>query len=228
VLDCAPGAELLAVGKRSGRAMANQAWINRALVAGAQRHPVVVRLKGGDPTVFGRLDEEIDALEASGIRWEIVPGVTAAAAAAAAAGVSLTRGGVARRVAIVTPRLGHGEDEQAALEWSRGLNPSGTVVLYMAGAMAGTCARVLLGREFDPATPVVVVRGASWREQSVERLSLATLAATGLSVDERPVVVLVGHALRWRTDLALAHQVLALPPSVGNVPEVLRISGARS
>jgi uroporphyrin-III C-methyltransferase len=209
VLDWAPAADLIAVGKRCDGAAAEQVWIDRALVDAARRHAVVVRLKGGDPTVFGRLDEEIDALEAAGIDWEIVPGITAAGAAAAAAGHSLTRRGIARRLDIVTPRIGRGAPgEEGDAGWLEGLSPSGTVVLYMAGRVAGRCARALTARGFPPDTPAVAVRAASWAGQAIERTTLAALAAGGLSVDDRPVVLLVGRAVTdRRAHLAAQRQI---------------------
>src|SRR5258705_2357235 len=97
------------VGKRSGRLSTAQSFINKRLVDAARKHRVVVRLKGGDPTLFGRAQEEIAALNAAGIAFEVVPGVTAALAAAAEAGVSLTQRGIARSITFVTPRVGEGE-----------------------------------------------------------------------------------------------------------------------
>ncbi len=216
VLEWAPAADLIAVGKRCDGASAEQAWIDRALIDAARRHAVVVRLKGGDPTVFGRLDEEIDALDAAGIDWEIVPGVTAAGAAAAAAGHSLTRRGVARRLDIVTPRVGRGEpgyDGDAGAGWADGLSPSGTVVLYMAGRVAGRCARTLCARGFPADTPAVAVRAASWAGQSVERTTLGALAVSGLEVDDRPVVLLVGRAMADRGAIAPARRQLPVCPT---------------
>jgi len=199
LLDWAPGARLIDAGKRCEGRASTQTDINTALLECAASYRQVVRLKGGDPTVFGRLDEEIDALDAAGIEWEIVPGITAASAAAAAAGHSLTRRGVARRVDIVTPRLGRGEDPAESDGWAEGLNPQGTVVLYMAGRIAARCSATLMGRGFAPDTPVIAVRAASWPGQSVERATLGQLASDGLMPDERPVVLMVGHALASRT-----------------------------
>jgi len=240
LLDWAPGAQRIAVGKRCDGVSAEQAWIDRALVDAARRHAVVVRLKGGDPTVFGRLDEEIDALDAAGITWEIVPGITAASAAAAAAGHSLTRRGVARRLHVVTPRVGRGERGHSGATarrggpsdrlrdgaddhgvdadptagdagWADGLTPDGTVVLYMAGRIAGRCARTLLARGFAPELPVVAVRAASWPDQITERSTLSAVAAGGLSVDTRPVVLLIGRAVEARQSAALATSLHAGP-----------------
>src|SRR5258707_1225601 len=102
-------ARKILVGKRSGRHSTAQSFINKQLVDAARKHGVVVRLKGGDPLLFGRAQEEIDALRRAGIDFEIVPGVTAATAAGAELGVSLTRRALARHVAFVTPPAGQGE-----------------------------------------------------------------------------------------------------------------------
>jgi len=207
LLEWAPAALRIPVGKRCDRVSAEQAWIGRALVDAARRHRVVVRLKGGDPAVFGRLDEEIDALDAAGIPWQIVPGISAAGAAAAAAGHSLTRRGIARRLDIVTPRLARDDPGTGDAAWAAGLDAGGTVVMYMAGRIADRCARTLLARGFAGDTPVVAVRAASWPDESVERTTLAALAATGLAVDERPVVLMVGQALAPRAARTLARRV---------------------
>ncbi|HZE60037.1 MAG TPA: uroporphyrinogen-III C-methyltransferase, partial [Burkholderiales bacterium] len=110
-LALAARARKILVGKRSGRHSTAQSFINKRLVDAARKHAVVVRLKGGDPMLFGRAQEEIDALRKAGIDFEIVPGVTAATAASAELGVSLTRRGLARHVVFVTPRAGRGERE---------------------------------------------------------------------------------------------------------------------
>jgi uroporphyrin-III C-methyltransferase len=110
-LALAAHAQKFAVGKRSGRHSTAQKFINKRLVDAARGHKIVVRLRGGDPLLFGRAHEEIDALRRAGIDFEIVPGVTAATAVGAELGVSLTRRGLARSVALVTPRTGAGERE---------------------------------------------------------------------------------------------------------------------
>src|SRR5437588_3096831 len=107
-LALARRARLVDVGKRYGKVSTEQRFINRRLIDAARKHAVVVRLKGGDPMLFGRAQEELDALSAAAIAVEIVPGVTAASAAAAQLGISLTRRGLARKVAFVTPRAGAG------------------------------------------------------------------------------------------------------------------------
>ena len=100
-LALAERAEKIAVGKRCGRRSTAQKFINKRLVDAANKHQVVARLKGGDPLLFGRAQEEIDALRQAGVDFEIVPGVTAATAAAAEIGISLTRRGISRHVAFV-------------------------------------------------------------------------------------------------------------------------------
>ena len=127
-LALAARAEKIPVGKRCGRQSSAQRFINKRLVDAARRHAIVVRLKGGDPMLFGRAQEEIAALEKAGVEYEIVPGVTAALAAAADLGVSLTQRGSARSVAFVTPRVGEGE---APSEWARTVAAADTAVIYI-------------------------------------------------------------------------------------------------
>lgn len=212
----------VAVGKRCGRPSTQQSEIGRLLVAHAQTRAQVVRLKGGDPGVFGRLDEEIDALEAAGIPWEIVPGVTAASTAAAAAGHSLTRREVARHLTIATPRVAR--NGQMAEGWAQGIDPQGTAVLYMAGGLAAQSAAALLERGFAATTPVVAVHAASWPDEQVSRTTLEGLSREGLSPDPRPVVLMVGQAVSAR---ASSQQVRRSPElkdpgvcSPGHIPTV--------
>jgi uroporphyrin-III C-methyltransferase len=197
MLEWAPQAQHVAVGKRCGQPSLSQPEIDCLLVAHAREHRVVVRLKGGDPAVFGRLDEEIEALDAAGLAWEMVPGVTAASAAAAAAGHSLTRREIARHLTIATPRVAR--DGRMAEGWAKALDPAGTAVLYMAGGLAAQSARALKARGFAAQTPVIAVRAASWPDQQIERMSLDDLDRTGLAPDPRPVVLLVGQALSARS-----------------------------
>ncbi len=121
-------AKKIAVGKRCGRHSTAQQFINKRLVDAARKHAVVVRLKGGDPMLFGRAQEEIAALEAEGIRCEVVPGITAALAAAAELKTSLTQRGIARSVTFATPRVGAGEH---ASDWADGLEARDAGAIYM-------------------------------------------------------------------------------------------------
>lgn len=186
-LALARRARCLAVGKRADRVSVDQRFINAALVEAARRHRVVVRLKGGDPTLFGRLQEEIDALAAAGIASEVVPGVTAATAAAAALGASLTRRGLARSVALVTPRVGRGEAPGA---WHAGAD---TLALYMAAGEAPAVADALLAHGRAPDLPVAIVESASLPDQHVHRLTLEQLRRGAPRATDGPALVLVGR-----------------------------------
>ena len=136
-------AEKVAVGKRCGAHSTAQRFINKRLIDAARKYPSVVRLKGGDPMLFGRAQEEIDALAGAGIAVEVVSGVTAAQAASADLGVSLTRRGVSRSVAFATPRIG--SDEQPS-DWAAALAHADTAVLYMASHEAHAVGAVLLAQ----------------------------------------------------------------------------------
>ena len=191
MLALCPQAELIAVGKRSGRRSTAQALINQLLVDAARRHKLVVRLKGGDPMLFGRADEELRALEDAAISYEIVPGITAALAAAAAARQPLTRRGIARSVALFTSATAPGEPDQVTLP------DCDTLVQYMGGREATITARKLLERGQSGDTPVVVVENCSLADEHVLRLRLADLEA-GLAACSGPVLVLIGEALAAR------------------------------
>ena len=192
-LALARRARLVDVGKRCGQVSTEQRFIHRALVEAARRHAVVVRLKGGDPMLFGRAQEELDALAAAGIEAEVVPGVTAALAAAASLRVSLTRRGLARTVAFLTPRAGQGED---ATEWIDAARSADSAALYMAAGAAQSIAQALLDAGKPADTPVALVESASL---AGERRTLTTLGALGSRAPlpaAGPVVLLVGEVLR--------------------------------
>ncbi len=191
MLALCPQAELIPVGKRSGQRSTAQALINQLLVDAAGRHQLVVRLKGGDPMLFGRADEELRALEDAGIEYEIIPGITAALAAAASARRPLTRRGIARSVALFTSATAPGEPDIVTLPHCD------TLVQYMGGREAMVTARKLLERGQSPDTPVVVVENCSLADEHVFQLRLAELEA-GLAVCSGPVLVLIGEALAAR------------------------------
>src|SRR5436309_11336030 len=157
----APRAEKVAVGKRCGKHSTAQKFINKRLVDAAKVHAVVVRLKGGDPMLFGRAQEEIAALEAAGVRYEVVPGVTAALAASAELGLSLTQRGVARSVAFVTPRVGEGENPS---DWAQSIAAADAGAIYMGVGQAEQIAAALIGAGKPPTTPIVIVESASLAE----------------------------------------------------------------
>ena len=211
-LALAKHARLVDVGKRYGKVSTEQRFINRALIEAARTHKTVVRLKGGDPMVFGRAQEEIDALTAAGIEWEVVPGVTAALAATASLGISLTRRGVARTVAFLTPRVGRGE---TASEWLPAALGADSVALYMAAGASQSIARELIAAGKPASTPAVLVESATLARELHLFTTLRELAAEPLARAAGPVVMLVGEVFRDRAAIAIAlerpHEFLTSP-----------------
>lgn len=214
-LALATKARLVDVGKRYGRVSTEQRFINRALVEAARTHEVVVRLKGGDPMVFGRAQEEIDALEAAGVPWEVVPGITAALAATASLGVSLTRRGLARTVTFLTPRVGRDESASA---WLPAALAADSVALYMAAGASQAIARDLVAGGKPAATPAVLVESASLEGESREFTTLERLAAVPRPKAAGPVVMLVGEVFRDRAVVASAREFLPTWPSQATAP----------
>jgi uroporphyrin-III C-methyltransferase len=190
VLALAPGAQKIAVGKRCGRHATSQLFINKRLADAAQRHRVVVRIKGGDPMLFGRAHEEISYLQARGIAVEVVPGVTAALGAAAALGVSLTRRGVARSVAFATPRVGEGE---RASDWARAAANADTAALYMASHEAVAVRDALLAAGVAADTPAIIAAGISLPDERWHFGTLAQLAELAAAVAGAPALLLLGE-----------------------------------
>jgi uroporphyrin-III C-methyltransferase len=182
-------AEKVPVGKRCGRHSAAQRFINKRLIDAAHKHRVVVRLKGGDPMVFGRSQEEIDALTAAGIAVEVVPGVTAALAAAAQLRVSLTRRGLSRSLTLVTPRAGSGTPDHA---WSAALSPADTIAIYMGAGQAQTIQQTLLEQGYCAHTPIAICESVSLPDARTLRGQLADLAAMAAQLDCGPALILVG------------------------------------
>ena len=185
-------AKLISVGKRSGQRSTAQTVINQQLVDCAQRYQLVVRLKGGDPMLFGRADEELRALEAEGIEVEVVPGITTALAAAAATKQPLTRRGVARSVAFFTSSTAPNEPDHPSLP------ETDTLVQYMGGREAAATAARLLAEGRRPDLPVVVVENCSRPDQRIVRMTLTGLAG-GLDAAQGPVLVMIGEALQQRS-----------------------------
>jgi uroporphyrin-III C-methyltransferase len=191
MLELCTRAEKISVGKRSGQRSTAQTLINQQLIDCARRAALVVRLKGGDPMLFGRADEELRALEEAGIEVEVVPGITTAVAAAAATLQPLTKRGVARSVAFFTSSTAPDEPEHAALP------ETDTMVQYMGGREAAATAARLLALGRRPGLPVVVIENCSRPDQRILRLSLSDLAH-GLDTAHGPVLVMIGEALQRR------------------------------
>lgn len=185
----APNATWLDVGKRGfSTESTGQQRINELLVEQAQQAGIVVRLKGGDPSVFGRLEEELLALQAAGISFEVVPGVSAALAAAALTHRPLTRRGVGRSVAFSTAMTQTGE-----LEARRSAD---TEVFYMAGRQLAVLSQRLLDVGWPGDTPVLVVSRAGWPDQALSFHTVATLPQAQGAHGGRPTVVTVGAGAR--------------------------------
>jgi uroporphyrin-III C-methyltransferase len=203
ILELCPQAQKIAVGKRCGRLSTAQAFINKKLIDNAEKFQVVVRLKGGDPMLFGRADEELRALEMHGIEVEVVPGVTAALAAAAASRQPLTKRGVARSVAFFTSSIASNHPDQLTLP------DCDTLVQYMGGREAVATARKLLSSGRSPQLPVVLIENCSRSNERILRLTLVELER-GLADFHGPVLVMIGEALTIR-DTHLAASCEAMP-----------------
>ena len=192
-LALASRARRIDVGKRYGKVSTEQRFIHRALIEAARTHETVVRLKGGDPMLFGRGQEEIDALREAGIEVEVVPGITAALAAAATLQVSLTRRGIARTVALLTPRVGSGE---TASEWVGAALEADSAVLYMAAGASREIAGALIAAGKPATTPVALVESATLPGERRVFTTLAALAEAELPRAEGPVVMCIGEVFR--------------------------------
>ncbi len=170
-----PGADLVGVGKRAGRASPRQDHVSRLLVDYAEGGGRVVRLKSGDGGLFGRLEEELVALRGAGIPYEIVPGVPSACAAAAAAGIPLTRRLTARRVQFVT-----GHDVSGSLPQDMNIDaladPLATTVVFMGKRTFPRLAALLIHHGLPEATPAVLAEAVSTPGQNLERSTVAALA----------------------------------------------------
>lgn len=202
------------VGKRSGGRATVQAFINKRLVDAARKHTVVVRLKGGDPMLFGRANEEIAALIAADIAYEIVPGISAAFGAAAEYGLPLTERGVGRSLTFVTPRTAPGSDDSS---WIDAVRAADSAVLYMARDAGATVAARLIERGTAATEPVAVVASATW-DASEARFGILTDLAMLTEGLDGPALVIVGTAARksahcadttaWRRVIDSRHSML--------------------
>jgi len=176
ILDHArPEARLVAVGKRAGRPSTKQQHVNDLLVEHATAGAGVVRLKSGDAGIFGRLEEEIAALRAAGIGYEIVPGVTSACAAAAQAGIPLTRRYTSRRVQFVTGADVTGQ-LPPNLNWSALADPEATTVVYMGQRTFPALAAKLIAHGLAPETPALLAESLGHVEERLDRTTIAALA----------------------------------------------------
>jgi uroporphyrin-III C-methyltransferase len=204
MLELCPQAHKIAVGKRCGRTSTEQAFINKQLIDNAEKYQIVVRLKGGDPMLFGRADEELRALESHGIEVEVVPGITAALAAAAASRQPLTKRGVARSVAFFTSSTAPNHPDQLTLP------DCDTLVQYMGSREAVTTARKMLALGRPPQLPVIVIENCSLEDERILRLQLGELEH-GLADCHGPVLVMIGEAMAKRDVRAASSDTTTIP-----------------
>lgn len=190
VLALATNAKLYNVGKRANRPSMDQRFICRLLVRAAARHRIVVRLKGGDPHLFARSDEELKACRDAGIPVVTVPGVSAAFAAASVLGASLTSRGVSRSVAFVTPSAAPGRDDNE--HWARAAAAAETAVIYMGAMHAERVRDALLARGVSVSRPVALVESASAEGQNVVRGRLSALTDLVDQLGQGPAIMIIG------------------------------------
>ncbi len=182
-----PDSELVDVGKAPGDAPVSQAEINRLLVEHGRRHDTVVRLKGGDPYVFARGAEEVEALRAAGVDYTVVPGISSVLAAPSAAGVPLTSRGVTRTFTVLS---GHTEPDSWPDGYAEALVAlEGTIVVMMGAARMERIAETLLAAGAPPSTPVVAARSVTTPDEQIARATLGDLEGALLG---SPSVFVIG------------------------------------
>lgn len=202
ILALAAQARLCCVGKRAGAHSVGQRQIEQLLIDEACAGRRVVRLKGGDPLLFGRGGEEMQALAAAGLRYEVTPGVSAALGAAAMAHLPLTHRDHAQGCTLVT---GHRRDDASELAWAAHTHPGATVVVYMGVRQAGAIAQALMqhGRAAD--TPAAVIEAATTPRQRVIRTRLDQLGAAVAEHDAHtPALLVIGPVLAVHDELMAA------------------------
>ncbi len=214
------GCKLVYVGKKPGAHSMGQDEINRRLAEAAGRSEVVVRLKGGDPLIFGRGGEEADYLKAKGVKFEIVPGISSAMAAPAYAGIPLTHRGIASSFTVLT---GHHDPEQEDNEhnWQALARGSDTIVVLMGVGNFPGIQKQLLENGRDPETPVAFIERGTWPEQNVlvSRLGVAAEEADQARI-KPPAIIVIGEVvglrarLSWDKDLPLeGYRILNTRPA---------------
>jgi uroporphyrin-III C-methyltransferase len=194
VLALAAKAKLYNVGKRANRPSVDQRLICKLLVRVALRHKVVVRLKGGDPNLFGRASEEIAACRDAGIPLVSVPGISAGFAAASALGVSLTARGVSRSVTFVTPSSARGRVERD-MHWADAAAAAETAVIYMGALHAERVTEALIARGVAASRPVVLLESVSADSEHIVRGSLNDLPDLARQLGDGPAIMIIGEAV---------------------------------
>lgn len=189
------------VGKALGNHSVPQEGIHALLVQHARAGRCVVRLKGGDPYVFGRGGEEVQALQAAGIAFEVIPGVTAAGGCAAAAGIPLTHRDFSNSCVFLT---GHEADGNAPPDWAALARPAQTRVFYMGVQRLAQIARQLIAHGLPPETPAAIVRDGTRPSQLVVATELHALVTQAPSYGPRPGLLIIGETVRLSPDFRTA------------------------
>lgn len=202
LLRLAPkSAEIIFGGKRAGKHVIPQEELNRLLIEKARAGKTVVRLKGGDPYVFGRGGEEAEQLADAGILFEVVPGVSSFVAAPSYAGIPLTHRDFSSRITLIT---GHEDPskEPSSIDWAQVARTPGTKVIMMGTDRIGQIAQTLVGYGVDASTPVAMIRwGTTGHQQSIEG-TLATIAEVGAKAKiGPPTVAVIGEVVKLRSKL---------------------------
>ncbi len=194
-----PDCERICVGKRPGEKTSSQEEINELLINRAAKGKIVVRLKGGDPFIFGRGGEEAQALVRAGIPFEVVPGISSGYAAPAYAGIPLTHRDLASSVTFLT---GHEDPSKSStsIDWPRLATGAGTLVLFMGVHNLPEISAALTIQGRDPSTPVAVIRWGTRAEQQTVTGTLADIAAKAENIDP-PAVIVVGEVVGLREEL---------------------------
>jgi uroporphyrin-III C-methyltransferase len=199
ILDLAsPSAEIIPVGKRCGQPRITQAGIHQLMLHHARQNQSVLRLKSGDPLIFGRANEEIEALRAGHIPFEIVPGITAAFAVAAALQTPLTDRNSASKLILATAH--HAADKPNPIAWEGAFPAQSTLVLYMPGRDFTHLTASLIASGIPPETPVAAVSNATTPDQHVTSTTLAELPRS--APGPAPLLLLIGHAIQIQPETA--------------------------
>ena len=207
--SASPWADVIDVGKTPGSPCHSQAEINRVLVELGRAHDVVVRLKGGDPFVFGRGGEEAEVLVAAGIEVQVVPGVSSSIAAPAAAGIPVTMRGVASGVTIVTAHQDPGAEKRSGengLDWDALARSGTTLVVLMGAARARSVSQRLIAGGMRPDMPVAVVTSATNPDQLVDRTTLDQLGEMPVC---NPSTIVIGEVAALDVTAAASLAALA-------------------
>ncbi len=192
-----PHAVIIHAGKRRGNHSLAQGEINQLIIDQAKQHAVVVRLKGGDPFVFGRGGEEMAALVAAGIRVEVVPGITAGVAVPAYAGIPITHRSQSSSVTFVTGHESAGK-YRPRVNWRALAAGSETIVVYMGIHNLGPITAELLAADLSPDTPVALIRWGTYPQQETLIGTLATIEAQVAAAGfEAPAIAVIGHVVSW-------------------------------